>query len=120
MAPEGAIFSLALDGLEGRGWMKFKTWSRPEGLLAGAGSVVEDLCDKVLSLLMVRLVRVVGVFGSLSFFAEATPNLRSPRENIIGGFSKQAPPAQPASRKCQKRLTPSPGLLHYGMARCRK
>ena len=78
MAPEGAIFSLALEGLEGRGWMSFKAWSRPEGLLAGAGSVVEDLCDNVLALLMVGLVRVVGVFGSLSFFAEVTLNLPSP------------------------------------------
>ena len=60
MAPEGAILSVALDGLEVRGRMNFKARSRPDNLLAGAGSSAKDPCARVFVLLVVGLIRAVG------------------------------------------------------------
>lgn len=60
MAPEGASLSLALDIVEVRGWMSFRAWSRPDGLLAGARSPADDLCERLFVLLVGRLIGVAG------------------------------------------------------------
>ena len=102
--------------------MSFKTLSRPDDPLAGAGSKAEDSCARVSILLVLGLIRSVGgveVLESLSFFAMAVINLPNPRETILGGFSMLTPTTQPASR-CFK----GEGLLrlafHADTAQCRK